>query len=81
MAAAGAKNHSSKVVQSARTQGPQIVTLRGERAAVVLWGGTTTLSQPAAPMSSIYLSGPPSDDELAEAVDRRARTPSRNEAF
>ena len=31
-----AKNHFSKVVQSARTQGPQIVTLRGERAAVVL---------------------------------------------
>ncbi len=31
-----AKNHFSKVVQKARHEGPQIVTLRGERAAVVL---------------------------------------------
>ena len=31
-----AKNHFSKVVHRARTEGPQVVTLRGERAAVVL---------------------------------------------
>ena len=31
-----AKNNFSKVVQRARTEGPQTVTLRGERAAVVL---------------------------------------------
>ena len=31
-----AKNNFSKVVQKARTEGPQTVTLRGERAAVVL---------------------------------------------
>ncbi|TAI59496.1 type II toxin-antitoxin system prevent-host-death family antitoxin, partial [Bradyrhizobium sp. Leo170] len=31
-----AKNQFSKVVQKARLEGPQVVTLRGERAAVVL---------------------------------------------
>ena len=31
-----AKNQFSKVVQKARHEGPQIVTLRGERTAVVL---------------------------------------------
>ena len=31
-----AKNNFSKVVQKARTEGPQTVTLRGERAAVVI---------------------------------------------
>jgi prevent-host-death family protein len=31
-----AKNNFSKVVQRARGEGPQTVTLRGERAAVVL---------------------------------------------
>lgn len=31
-----AKNHFSKVVQRARSEGPQFVTLRGESAAVVL---------------------------------------------
>lgn len=31
-----AKNNFSKVVQRARSEGPQTVTLRGERAAVVL---------------------------------------------
>ena len=31
-----AKNRFSKVVQKARQEGPQVVTLRGERAAVIL---------------------------------------------
>ena len=48
-----AKNHFSKVVQNARTEGPQIVTLRGERAAVVLSAATMTLSPPAARTSWI----------------------------
>jgi prevent-host-death family protein len=32
-----AKNNFSKVVQEAIRNGPQTVTLRGQRAAVVLW--------------------------------------------
>ena len=77
-----AKNHFSKVVQSARTQGPQIVTLRGGRAAVVLSAqdyDALTASRPN--VVDHLLSGPAWDDDLAEAVARRAKTPSRDAAF
>ncbi|MFY9968792.1 MAG: type II toxin-antitoxin system Phd/YefM family antitoxin [Roseiarcus sp.] len=77
-----AKNHFSKVVQSARTQGPQIVTLRGERAAVVLSARDyDALTASRSNVVDHILSGPLWDEELAEAVDRRAKTPSRNAAF
>ncbi len=77
-----AKNHFSKVVQNARTQGPQIVTLRGERAAVVLSArdyDALTAGRPN--IVDALLSGPAWDDELAEAIERRAKTPSRDAAF
>ena len=77
-----AKNHFSKVVQNARTQGPQIVTLRGERAAVVLSArdyDALTAGRPT--LVDALLSGPAWDDELAEAFERRAKTPSRDAAF
>ena len=77
-----AKNHSSKVVQNARTRGPQIVTLRGERAAVVLSArdyDTLTAGRPN--IVDALLSGPGWDDELAEAIVRRAKTPRRDAAF
>jgi prevent-host-death family protein len=77
-----AKNHFSKVVQRARTEGPQIVTLRGERAAVVLSArdyDALTAGRPS--LVDHLLSGPQWDDDLAAAVDRRAKTPSRDAAF
>jgi prevent-host-death family protein len=77
-----AKNHFSKVIQSARTQGPQIVTLRGERAAVVLSARDYDALTAARPnVVDHLLSGPPWDDELTEAIERRAKTPSRDAAF
>jgi prevent-host-death family protein len=77
-----AKNHFSKVVQNARTQGPQIVTLRGERAAVVLSAQDYDALTAARPhLVDRLLSGPPWDEEFAEAVTRRAKTPSRDPAF
>ncbi len=45
----GAKNRFSEVVQRARREGPQTVTLRGERAAVVLSAATTTRSPATVP--------------------------------
>jgi prevent-host-death family protein len=77
-----AKNQFSKVVQSARTQGPQIVTLRGERAAVVLSASDYDALTAARPnIVDCLLSGPPWDNELAEVIERRAKTPSRDTAF
>ena len=77
-----AKNHFSKVVHRARTEGPQIVTLRGERAAVVLSAHDYDALTAARPtLVDTLLSGPTWDDELANAVASRAKTPSRDAAF
>jgi len=77
-----AKNHFSKVVQSARTQGPQIVILRGERAAVILSAEDYDALTAARPnVVDHILSGPPWDEEFAGAVGRRVKTPSRNADF
>ena len=77
-----AKNHFSKLVQNARTEGPQVVTLRGERAVVVLSArdyDALTAGRPN--LVDCLLSEPPWDDEFVEAVNRRAKTPSRYPAF
>ena len=77
-----AKNRFSELVKRARDEGPQVVTLRGERAAIVisaadydaLTAGRTTLVDH-------LLSGPAWDDELVESVNARAKTPSRQVDF
>ncbi len=77
-----AKNQFSKVVQRARVEGPQFVTLRGERAAVVLSArdyDALTASRPN--IVDWLLSGPAWDDELAETVAQRAKIPSRGVEF
>jgi prevent-host-death family protein len=77
-----AKNHFSKVVQRARSEGPQVVTLRGERAAVVLSASDYDALRAGRPtLVDDLLSGPAWDDEFAEAVTRRAKTPSRDATF
>ncbi|MHC2627242.1 prevent-host-death family protein [Bradyrhizobium huanghuaihaiense] len=77
-----AKNQFSKVVQKARLEGPQVVTLRGERAAVVLSAADYDALRSGRPtLVDDLLAGPSWDDELAEAVARRAKTPSRDVAF
>jgi prevent-host-death family protein len=77
-----AKNHFSKVVQSARTDGPQIVTLRGERAAVVLSAQDYDALRAGRPtLVDTLLSGPAWDDSTIEAIGTRAKAPSRDVSF
>jgi prevent-host-death family protein len=74
-----AKNRFSELVQRARREGPQVVTLRGRRAAVVL--SAEDYDQLAAGHPSLVdhlLSGPPWPDDLVEAVNARAKRPSRD---
>lgn len=77
-----AKNQFSKVVQKARSEGPQIVTLRGERAAVVLSAADyDALTGKRPDIVEDLLGGPAWDDELAAAIDARAKRPGRETAF
>lgn len=77
-----AKNQFSKVVQKARLEGPQVVTVRGERAAVVLSAQDYDILRAGRPtLVDDLLSGPAWDDGLAEAVSGRAKTPSRDVTF
>jgi prevent-host-death family protein len=77
-----AKNRFSKLVQSARTQGPQIVTVRGVRAAVVLSAEDYDALRANRPtLVDRLLSGPTWDQELVDAVSQREKTPGRDIAF
>lgn len=77
-----AKNQFSRLVQKARSEGPQTVTLRGERAAVVLSAADyDALIAGRASLVDDLLSGPKWDDALAEAISERAKTPSRKVDF
>ena len=77
-----AKNQFSKLVQSARTQGPQIVTVRGERTAVVLSAEDYDALRANRPtLVDHLLSGPTWDQELVDAVSQRQKTPGRDIAF
>jgi prevent-host-death family protein len=64
-----AKNHFSKVVQKARNEGPQFITLRGERAAVVLSAADyDALTGNCPNLVEDLLAGPAWDDaRIAEA--------------
>ncbi|MDQ0467633.1 type II toxin-antitoxin system Phd/YefM family antitoxin [Labrys wisconsinensis] len=77
-----AKNQFSEVVRRARSDGPQIVTLRGERAAIVLSAQDyDALVRDRPTLVDHLLTGPAWDDDLAEAVTARAKAPSREPAF
>ncbi len=77
-----AKNQFSKVVQKARHEGPQEITVRGERAAVVLSAVDYDALRAGRPtLVDDLLSGPTWDDGLAEAVDARVKIPSRDVDF
>jgi len=77
-----AKNQFSKVVQLARQEGPQTVTLRGERAVVVLSAGDyDALCAKRPSFVDFLLSGPAWDDEFAKDVCARAKTPGRDVEF
>lgn len=77
-----AKNQFSKVVQKARSEGPQVVTLRGERAAVVLSvADYDALTGKRPNIVEDLLTGPAWDDELVSAIDTRQKRPSRETVF
>lgn len=77
-----AKNQFSRLVQKARHEGPQVVTVRGERAAVVLSAADyDKLTGDRPNLVDDLLAGPPWDDALVEAVTQRQKLPSRAAAF
>ncbi len=77
-----AKNQFSQLVKKAGLEGPQIVTLRGEPAAVVLSAKDyAALRAGRTSLVDDLLAGPAWDDELADAVGARAKTSSRFLAF
>ncbi len=77
-----AKNQFSKVVQKARTEGPQTVTLRGARAAVILSvEDYDTLTGNRPNIVTDLLAGPAWDEAFANAVDDRQKRPSREPVF
>jgi prevent-host-death family protein len=73
-----AKNRFSELVQRAKREGPQTVTLRGERTAVVLSvEAYDALVADRPTLVDHLLSGTPWPDDLVVAVNARAKTPSR----
>ena len=73
-----AKNRFSELVQRARQEGPQVVTLRGRRAAVVLSAEAyDALLRERPSLVDHLLAGPAWDDDLVDAVNLRAKAPSR----
>ena len=77
-----AKNKFSQVVQKAQQEGPQIVTLRGERAAVILSARDYDALRASRPtLVDDLLDAPAWDDDFSEAVVQRSKVPSRDVAF
>ena len=74
-----AKNQFSRVVQQARTQGPQVVTLRGAQTAVVLSIEDYNALRAERPsFIDDLLGGPDWDDEMIEAIGERPEWPHRD---
>lgn len=77
-----AKNQFSKVVQKARFEGPQVVTVRGERTAIVLSAHDYDALRAGRPtLVDDLLRGPAWDDDFTDVVEARAKTPSRDVTF
>jgi prevent-host-death family protein len=74
-----AKNNFSKVVQKAITEGPQTVTLRGKRAAILMSAEEyDRLVKPQKSLAEFLLEeGSEWDDEFVRDVNYRAKVPSR----
>jgi prevent-host-death family protein len=77
-----AKNNFSKLVQQAIKDGPQTVTLRGARTAVVLSAEDyDRLKEKKPTFVEHLLSGPTLDDDIVEAINWRDKRPSREIEF
>lgn len=76
-----AKNQFSKLVQKAQQDGPQVVTLRGQRAVVAISARDYDELRSNRPtLVDDLLAGPRWDDELVEIIAERAKAPSRDAA-
>ena len=77
-----AKSRFSEVVQRAASEGPQEVTVRGKRAAVVISAEEyDRLTGPKQSFKDFLLSGPPWDDELVELINDRKPFKARDIEF
>ncbi|MBO6539979.1 MAG: type II toxin-antitoxin system Phd/YefM family antitoxin [Rhizobiaceae bacterium] len=74
-----AKNNFSKVVQRAIKDGPQTVTLRGKRAAVIVAADEYDRLKSGKQKTLVdhILSGPEWPDDMIEEVNKRDKGPSR----
>lgn len=73
-----AKNNFSKLVRQAIKNGPQTVTLRGERTAIVLSAEDyDRLKERKPSLAEHILSGPTWDDDIVDLINQRSKTPSR----
>lgn len=77
-----AKNNLSKLVRMAESEGPQVITRRGERAVVVVSAHDYDRLKRARPnLVDALLSEPAWDERLATDVNERSKLPSRSIAF
>ena len=77
-----AKNNFSKLVREAREHGPQTVTLRGERAVVVLSAQDYDMLSANKPtLIDTLLEGPLFSEAFTDMVNQRSKTQSRPDAF
>jgi prevent-host-death family protein len=77
-----AKNRFSEVVSKARQEGPQTVTRRGVRAAVVISAEEfDRLTSEKPTLADYLLTGQTWDDESVEEVNRRNPSHSRDVAL
>jgi prevent-host-death family protein len=73
-----AKNRFSEVVRRARDEGPQVVSVHGKPAAVVLSADAyAALAHPRSSFADYLLSGPVWPDDLVESINDRSRDTGR----
>jgi prevent-host-death family protein len=73
-----AKNRFSEVVKRAASEGPQVVTVRGERAVVIVSAAEFDLMAKRAPtLVEFLLTAPRLPDDIEEEILRRPIDPDR----
>jgi prevent-host-death family protein len=77
-----AKNRFSEVVKRARDEGPQTVTVHGQRAAVVISAQQfDQLIKPPASFVDFLLGDAPWPDDVVDAINDRSTDPGRDVDF
>ncbi|MFL5282672.1 MAG: type II toxin-antitoxin system Phd/YefM family antitoxin [Rhodopila sp.] len=77
-----AKNRFSEVVKRARDEGPQTVTVHGQRAAVVVSATQyDALVKPRMTFVDFLLSDTPWPDDVVDAINDRSKDTGRDVAF